>query len=67
MSLTNNLRNVMTDEDNKLIADFLKNKKITACPPAAAGGNEMPPSSVERITALRKVFRENHKAKMNKK
>lgn len=64
MSLTNNKLGVMTAEDNKLIADFLKNKKVTGCPPVVAAGNEMPKTSVERITALRREYRKNRAAKL---
>jgi hypothetical protein len=48
---------IMSETDINMIAEFIKNKGVTHCPPAEAQGSESSPSTHERIMDKRKVFR----------
>ena len=50
-----------SDTDAELVADFLKRKSVTICPPVSASGNEASPSTHERIMAARKAFRQKNR------
>jgi len=58
---------LMSEEENDLIAEFIRTKGITQCPPVSADGNEVSTDTHDRIMDARKRFRENQRAKKAKK
>lgn len=49
--------NVITEEENDMIQEFLRTKGVIECPPAELKGGEMSPHSHEMIMDKRKEYR----------
>jgi SUMO ligase MMS21 Smc5/6 complex component len=56
----------VSNTDRDLIAEFMKTKGVTQCPPSTCDGNEVSPDTHNRIMEARKQFRTNQRAKKAK-
>ncbi len=52
--------------DKDLIAEFMRTKGVTQCPPATCPGNEVSANTHERVMEARKQFRANQRKPKNK-
>ena len=56
----------LSKEDSDLIAEFIRTKGVTICPPVSATGNEVSNGTYARVVEARKQFRANQRAKKQK-
>jgi len=47
----------ITEDERNLISEFIRTKGVYKCPPIGATGNEMSPSTHDRIMDKRKEYR----------
>jgi SUMO ligase MMS21 Smc5/6 complex component len=56
----------VSDADRDHIAEFMKTKGVTQCPPSTCNGNEISKDTHVHIMEARKQFRTNQRAKKAK-